>query len=87
MEITKIKVNDTKGLHMRNAAKIVQTAKKYKSKIYLCRNCKLADSCSILEVLTLAAVRNSEIGVIVEGPDEKEALKGIVELFSDGAGI
>lgn len=87
MQVAKIKVNDTKGLHLRNAARVVQTAKKYKSKIFLCRKCRFADSCSILEVLTLAATKGAEIAIFAEGPDEKEAVTGIRELFNDGGGI
>lgn len=81
MEVKKLKVSDPNGLHLRHAAKVVASAKRYKSKIYLCHKCKFADSCSILEVLTLAATKNSDIAVIVEGPDEKEAIENICGLF------
>ena len=87
MELRKVKVCDTHGLHLRTAARLVETAKKFKSRIYLCHNCKFADSCSILEVMGLAASRDSEVAVIVEGPDEKAAAGKITEFFERGAGI
>lgn len=87
MEVRKIKINDCNGLHMRSAAKVVQAAKKHKSKIYLCHNCKFADTCSILEVLTLAAAKDAEVAIIVDGPDEKEAINDVLRSFANGAGI
>lgn len=87
MEVTKIKIDSSHGLHLRPAARIVRVTQKFKSKIIFCHNCKLADSCSILELLGLAAEQGTEIAVIVDGPDEKEAIKEINQFFSDGAGI
>ena len=87
MEVTKIKVKNTSGLHLRAAAKIVGFTKSCKSKITLCHDCKCADSCSVLQLLSLGAARDSEISVIAQGQDEKEVINKIGELFSDGAGI
>ncbi len=83
MEIEKIKINNPEGLHLRRAADVVQVAKRHKSKIYFCHRCKFADTCSVLEVLTLGAPKDAEVAVIAEGPDEKEALKNICELFKE----
>jgi phosphocarrier protein len=74
-------------LHLRRAAEVVRLAKKYKSRITLCHKCKLADSCSILDVLALGATKDCQIALIAEGPDEKLAIREISEHFSDGAGI
>jgi len=87
MEIEKIRINDPNGLHLRRAAEVVKSCKKYLSKIHLCYNCKIADTCSILQVLGLAAPCNSEVAVIAEGPDEKKAAMEIAGLFSQGGGI
>jgi phosphotransferase system HPr (HPr) family protein len=87
MEVQKIKVTSTHGLHLRRAADVVNLSKKYKSKIYLCHRCKFADTCSILEVLTLAATKDAEVAIIAEGPDEKEAIKEVARFFTNGAGI
>ncbi len=72
---------------MRKAAQVVKCARKFKSKIVLCHECKFADSCSIVDVLTLGAAAKAEVAVIANGPDEKEAVRTIVEIFSEGSGI
>jgi len=83
----KVTIKNKEGLHLRPAAQIVRCAKNYQAKIKLCHDCKDADTCSILSVLSLGAKKGSEITVVAEGPDEKAALKKIVELFDSGAGI
>jgi phosphocarrier protein HPr len=87
MEIKKIKVNNPGGIHLRVAARIVQVAKQFKSKVYLARNSKVADSGSILDIFGLVTKRGDEIALIAEGEDEEVALKQVADLFEDGAGI
>jgi phosphocarrier protein len=87
MEVGKITIKDLNGLHLRRAAELVKFTRLYKSKITFCHNCKLADSCSILDVLALGATKGCQIAVIAEGPDEKEAVRDISGRFSDGGGI
>lgn len=87
MEVAKIKVRNVNGLHLRAAAKIVGLARRCKSKITICHDCKFADSCSVLELLSLGAAEDSDVEVIAEGQDEKEVIKKIENLFSGGAGI
>jgi len=83
MEVTKIKITEAQGLHLRTASDIVTLAENYKSRILLCHGCKSADTCSVIQVLSLAAPEGSEIAVVAEGPDEKEAIKGIRGLFAE----
>jgi phosphocarrier protein len=87
MEIANIKIQNEEGLHLRKAAQVVLCAQKFESKILLCHQCKQADTCSILQVLSLGAGHHADLTVIATGPDEKEAVIGIIEVFSDGAGI
>lgn len=87
MEVKKVKVNNPGGLHLRVAARIVQVARQFKSKVYLSRNSKLAASDSILDIFSLVGKRGDEIALIAEGEDEKEALNNIAVLFENGAGI
>lgn len=82
MEVTKIKITEAEGLHLRTAADVTNLAGNYKSRILLCRGCRVADTCSIIQVLSLAAEEGSEIAVIAEGPDEQEAIRGISGLFT-----
>lgn len=87
MEVAKIKIRNANGLHLRTAAKIVSLAKGCRSKITLCYDCKFADSCSVLQLLSLGATRGCDVAVIADGQDEKDAINKIEELFSGGAGI
>lgn len=83
MEVKKIRITNPHGLHMRHAADVVARARKHRSRIFLCHKCKFADTCSILEVLTLGAAENDELALIADGPDEKEAINNICELFME----
>jgi phosphocarrier protein HPr len=82
-----IKVHDSCGLHLRNSAALVTLAKEFQSKITLCHNCKNADTCSILELLSLGAPQGATVDVHIQGPDEKEAAERIEHFFNNGDGI
>lgn len=87
MESTKVTVQDAHGLHLTPSARVVLCAQQFKSRIILCHKCKEADACSILQILSLGATFGADIGIRATGPDEKEAIKSITEVFSDGSGI
>jgi phosphocarrier protein len=87
MENKKIRVLCPHGLHLREAARVVTAAKKFISKIQLWHNSAKADTGSILEVLLLAAPQDSEVTLVIEGPDEKEAMRELTQIFQDGGGI
>ncbi len=82
-----ITVKNAHGMHLRMAALIVQTARRYKSTITFYQNGKQASAHSILELLILGARQKSQITVVSDGEEEKEALKKIEMVFIDGAGI
>jgi len=84
----KLKVINQLGLHARAAAQLVRLAGTFQSSIELKRvdNAVVADAKSILSVLTLAAARGTELGLQVEGEDEKRALELIEEIFLKGFG-
>jgi phosphotransferase system HPr (HPr) family protein len=87
MERAKARGQDAKGLHLRNSANVVLCARQFKSQVVLCHGCKEADACSILQILTLGAGFGEDVEIVANGPDEKEAVSRIVEVFGDGAGI
>jgi phosphotransferase system HPr (HPr) family protein len=84
----KLKVINQLGLHARAAAQLVRLAGSFQSNIELKRmdNDVVADVKSILSVLTLAAVKGTELILEVEGVDEKRALQAIKEIFLDSFG-
>jgi len=76
------------GLHARAAAKLVRAASVFRSAVRLERADRSfsADAKSILSVLMLAASRGTELFIIAEGEDEREALDALCHLISGGFG-
>jgi phosphocarrier protein len=69
------------GIHARPAALLVQTAKDFKSDIYLERGSDKINGKSIMGIITLGAAHGSEIRIIAEGEDEKTAVEALARLF------
>ncbi|MDD5454793.1 MAG: HPr family phosphocarrier protein [Candidatus Ratteibacteria bacterium] len=72
-----LKIKHKWGLHARPAGKFIRLAAKFKSEIYLEKDGEKANGKSILEILSLALEYGSSVKVIVDGKDEKDALKTI----------
>lgn len=88
MQKTKVRVVNQLGLHARAAAQLVRLAGEFDSSIKIIKpdsRC-VADAKSILNILTLAASKGTELLIEIEGADEKKALKSIEKLFSEGFG-
>ena len=66
------------GLHARPASMLVKTANEYESRVHIRTEDMEVDAKSILSVMVLGAGCGDEIEIIVEGPDEEEALAAIV---------
>jgi len=87
VETRKTRISDPGGLHLRKAAQVVDRAKSFKSRVTVGHGKARADAGSIMQLLLLGAGPHTELKVTAHGPDEKEAVRGIVELFDQGAGI
>lgn len=74
------------GLHARAAAKLVHLASRYISESKLVRGNKVVNGKSIMGVMMLAASKGTEIELIVEGPDEKEAMQALHDLIKNRFG-
>lgn len=70
------------GLHARAAAKLVSLATRFKSDIKLAKNSIEVNGKSILGVMMLAASINTQLELIVDGPDEAEAVEALEELIN-----
>ena len=68
------------GLHARAAAKLVQAASSFDSKVSLTRDGEEVDGKSILGLLLLAAGKGTPLLVRVEGRDEEQALAALRDL-------
>lgn len=76
-----VTIQNKLGLHTRAAAKLVDTAKKFASRIELVYQERVVDCKSIMGVITLGAQKNNVLDVIVNGEDEQQALKAIMHLI------
>lgn len=86
---TTLKVRHPLGLHARPAVKFVQTAASFHSKveiINLSGSDRKADAKSILGILSINVGQNQEIKIIVDGPDEEQAIAALTELVEDNFG-
>lgn len=83
---TKI-VNRT-GLHARPASTFVVEAKKYKSHITVCHvgGGQPVNAKSIMMILAGGFNHGDDIVIECEGPDEQEALDGMIALIESGCG-
>lgn len=86
-EVTKVvTVKNKLGLHARAAAVFVRLSSRFGSDIKLVKDGYEVDGKSILGVLSLAAIKGSEIEVRTRGADAEEALTRIEELIESGFG-
>jgi phosphocarrier protein len=76
-----VTIQNRAGIHARPSAMLVQTAKDFKSNIYLEKGDDRINGKSIMGILTLGASYGTEIKVIAEGEDEQAALEAMVKLF------
>ena len=77
-----ITITNRKGLHARAAAKLVHLSNRFESKILLHKDGIIVDGKSILGLLTLSANQGTTLKLTVDGSDETEASREIVDLFT-----
>lgn len=76
-----IKVKNRSGLHARPAAIFVKTCRSFRSNIKVFKGGKQADAKNILQVLALGVDVGDEITLEINGEDENEAFKTLIELL------
>jgi phosphocarrier protein len=86
MKNLQVVVPNRLGLHARAAAKLVQLSNQFTSRITLEKEGERADAKSIMEVLMLAAAKDSTLTVTVDGQDEAVALDEVLRLINDKFG-
>ncbi len=69
------------GLHARAAVTIVNEASKFSSEIFFVKGDDRINAKSILGVMILEAVKGTAIDIEVDGPDEDNAIKSMIDLF------
>ena len=74
------------GLHARAAARFVQLAGRFRSKVRVSRDGRQVDGKSIMGILLLAAAKGAVITISADGIDEADALQSLAALVRTGFG-
>jgi phosphocarrier protein len=78
-------VNDL-GLHARSAAKLAKLAAEASGGVWIMKNGNTADATSMLDILTLACPKGTEITVSVDDEADLDILEHIATLVRSGFG-
>jgi phosphotransferase system HPr (HPr) family protein len=73
----RLTVIDPSGLHARPAARFVQSATRFASRIAILHDGREADAKSLIALLGLTIRPSSEITLTADGPDADEALAAL----------
>ena len=76
-----VKIKNRAGIHARPAALLVQTASRFKSKIFIEKETDRINGKSIMGIITLGAAYETPLKLIAEGEDEAAAIDALVHLF------
>ncbi|HVT63260.1 MAG TPA: HPr family phosphocarrier protein [Legionellaceae bacterium] len=69
------------GLHARASAKFVSTASRFQCKLDVSKDNQTINGKSIMGIMMLAAKKGSVLTLSMDGPDEVEMEKALVELI------
>ena len=84
MVVKEVVVKNQIGLHARPATFFIQKANEFKSSIWVEKDERRVNAKSLLGVLSLGIVGDTEIKIIVDGVDEVEALAALIKLVESG---
>ena len=76
-----VTLNNVLGLHARAAARFVQVASRFRSRISLSKDGRSVDAKSILGVLMLAGAQGDRLVLSAEGDDEQAAVEALSALI------
>lgn len=71
------------GLHARASAKFVSTAARFQSYIDVTKETQTINGKSIMAVMALAASKDSELTLHIDGPDENEMGQALLDLINN----
>lgn len=84
--VRKVKVKNSLGLHTRPAAAIVKLLQPKKSAVFFTYKDETINARSIMSILMLAAKKNSQITVTVDGEDAEATMEHISRAFEEEFG-
>lgn len=84
MFVKEVVVQNQVGLHARPASFFIQKANEFKSSIWVEKEEHRVNAKSLLGVLSLGIVGNTDIRIIADGSDEEAAVTALVRLVESG---
>ena len=79
--VRKIKVKNSLGLHTRPAASIVKLLQPRKSSVHFTHKNETINARSIMSILMLAAKKNAQIEIVVDGEDAEATMSHLLAAF------
>ena len=86
MEQFTFTVQDENGIHARPAGMLANCAKGFASRVRVLTPVKEADGKRLLSIMSLGAVRGTEMTFIIEGADEEAAAHALKEFCKEHLG-
>lgn len=84
--VKKMRIKNALGLHTRPATVIVKELRNTKSSVFFTHKKETINAKSILSILLLAAQKNAQITITVEGEDAEMTMNRLVEMFENQFG-
>jgi phosphocarrier protein len=84
--VRKVKVKNSLGLHTRPAAAIVKLLQPRKSMVYFTYKSETINARSIMSILMLAAKKNAQIIITVDGDDAALTMEYLIMAFEQQFG-
>jgi phosphocarrier protein len=81
MKVIEVCIKNEYGLHARPASLLANTASQFQSNITIIKDEKEVNAKSIMNLLLLAAGKDTVLKLSADGPDEDGALSAIKELI------
>jgi phosphocarrier protein len=84
--VSKVKVKNALGLHTRPAAAIVRLLQPHKASVLFTYKDETINARSIMSILMLAAKKNSQITITIEGEDAEPTMDRLIRAFEEEFG-
>jgi phosphocarrier protein len=81
-----VKVKNALGLHTRPAAAIVRLLQPHKASVLFTYRDETINARSIMSILMLAAKKNSQITITIEGEDAEPTMNRLIQAFEEEFG-
>ncbi|ACF47086.1 MAG: HPr family phosphocarrier protein [Prosthecochloris sp.] len=86
MIVKEVVVKNKAGLHTRPAAAVVKLASRFKADFFIEMHGSEVNAKSIIGVMSLAAPKGTKLVLKLDGDDEDEAARQLVDFFDQGFG-